>query len=437
MAIILGMNIRQAACQGMIDNTILAAYTDSLQPSTAPKASAKDENLFVSDDENEISAPQLQINGVTLEDIDSDDSLSNYSDGSNHSKPASQDRPFTDDGEVGEDETQITEPLKSQPSEPKEKFSSLFGTSMQLPSASTSSQIPFSPFAFLSAPAGSSPMNGQSSPNTNAPPSVNSTNTGVFSLPKTDKAPSTAVSGQIEPAESSVLDLKPTFSIAAAISNATPPMSNPEDVKSVGIFDKMKMGTNPQNPPIISFNTPGPMQSTEQKPNHAPNLTPKLKEASQPIANSANGVSTQLSGSSLLAESSPAEPLIPKRAHSSTKEKTGSVASGPDQSNFSLGDNPLVSTGHALQNPMKSLGSVKGTQVQTSADEFSSPASYFSTESKESLLDKRELMEEGLTGKCLSSSFFFFFTVVSIFHFVPLSSNRRFVPVTTLNWNTR
>ena len=432
MAIILGMNIRQAACQGMIDNTILAAYTDSLQPSTAPKASAKDETLFVSDDENEISTPQLQINGVTLEYIDSDDALSIYSDGSNNSEPASQDRPLTDDGE---DETRITEPLKSQPSELRETFSSLFGTSMQLPSASTSSQIPSSPFAFLSAPAGSSPVNGQLLPNTNAPPSVNrdeepssflSTNASVFPPPQTDKAPSTAVSGQIEPAESSVLDLKPTrpFSIAAAISNATPPMSNSEDVKSVGIFDKMRMGTNPQNPPIISFNTPSPMQSTEQKPNHAPNFTPKLKEASQPIANSANGVSTQLSGSSLLAES----PLMPKWPHSSTKE-TGNVASGPVQSNFPLGDNPLISTGHALQ---KSLGSVKGTQVQTSADEFSSPASYFSTESKESLLDKRELMGEGLISKCLSS-FYFFITVIPIFHFVPLSSNRRLVPVTTLN----
>jgi hypothetical protein len=109
----------------------------------------------------------------------------------------------------------------------------------------------------------------------------------------------------------------------------------------------------------------------------------------------------QLSGSNLLAEPSPAEPLIPKWAHSSAKE-TG-VASRPDQSNFSVADGPLISAGPTFQSPTKSLGSVEATQVQTLADRFSSPGSRFSTEPP---LDKAELLGDELTGKHLSNSAF-------------------------------
>lgn len=424
VAIILGLNIRQAASQGMIDNAILAAYSDSLRPSTTTKTSAKDENLFVSDDENGISAPRIQVNGVPQEDMDSDESLSTISTLSNTStyisKPAPQDHPSTVEGEG---ESQITEPLKSESSEPKETFSSIFNASKRLPSASTSSQTPSNPFAFLSTPPASSPMDGQSSQTTDAPPPVNRDEEpssllpakgDMSSLPQTDKTPSTTVSGQVEVAKSSpLLDLKPTrpFSIAAAISDATSSLtSNPENVKPVSIFDNMR--TDSQNSQITSFNTGGLTQSTEPKPNQSPNLTPKPKDASQPVDNIANGVSifntqaahqengrvaallekrinesatvpngrppVQLSGSNLLAEPSPAEPLMPKWAHSSAKE-TG-VASRPDQSNFSVADGPLISAGPTFQSPTKSLGSVEATQVQTVADRFSSPGSRFSTE---------------------------------------------------------
>ncbi|KAE8350949.1 SAC3/GANP/Nin1/mts3/eIF-3 p25 family-domain-containing protein [Aspergillus coremiiformis] len=62
VAIILGLNIKQAAQLGMIDNSLLEKRRLAL-PAPKAEASADDEGLFVSDEDNEIPRSTIQANG--------------------------------------------------------------------------------------------------------------------------------------------------------------------------------------------------------------------------------------------------------------------------------------------------------------------------------------------------------------------------------------
>ncbi|KAF7591252.1 hypothetical protein BBP40_001813 [Aspergillus hancockii] len=73
VAIVLGLNIKEAAQFGMIDSSLLQERSLAL-PAPSTGVSTNDDALFVSDDDNEIQPPAVQTNGNFAQDEISNDS---------------------------------------------------------------------------------------------------------------------------------------------------------------------------------------------------------------------------------------------------------------------------------------------------------------------------------------------------------------------------
>ncbi|KAL2000642.1 hypothetical protein VTN02DRAFT_2807 [Thermoascus thermophilus] len=267
VAIILGLNIKQAASQGMIDTSLLPSRVDTLQPAAVAETAEENESLFVSEDENETPAPKVQVNGHTPE-LDGFEKPSTFASPfgnafQGHSRTATGES--SSNLEINKPAGPFAQPVP-QPAESKRTFSSMFGASQTQGPAATSA-IPPGPFRF-SAPAtftqqNSAPSQTQNTlfsaqPNAQPTSSIFSAKPGFLTKPPTAHFPP-ATSAQ-------------PFSFTPAVSNApvTGPSPAPAGGRPASVFDSLKAAQAPSSS-IFNFSNQTPSIG-EPKPASGPNL---------------------------------------------------------------------------------------------------------------------------------------------------------------------
>ncbi|KAF7118694.1 hypothetical protein CNMCM5793_008233 [Aspergillus hiratsukae] len=154
VAIILGLNIKEAATLGMIDSSFLPQRSLAL-PAPEPEAPTDDDALFVSDEDNEMRPPSIQTNGNVSQGGVFTESPASASSLRNAFKELSQ---STTNAEATA--TQNKTPSSSiaqvtsiaQTSEPAKTFSSLFSGTSSAGAATAPTGAPSNPFASIPSP---------------------------------------------------------------------------------------------------------------------------------------------------------------------------------------------------------------------------------------------------------------------------------------------
>jgi hypothetical protein len=154
VAVILGLNIKEAATLGMIDSSYLPQRSLAL-PAPEPEAPTDDDALFVSDEDNDMRPPTIQTNGnvsqggVFTESPASASSLRNaFKDVSQSTTNA--EATATQSKSPSFPTAQVTS--IAQASEPAKTFSSLFSGTTSAGAATAPAVAPSNPFASISSP---------------------------------------------------------------------------------------------------------------------------------------------------------------------------------------------------------------------------------------------------------------------------------------------
>lgn len=274
-AIILGLNIKEAADAGMVDRDLLAVR-DDLQPSLTQPNPAGDESLFVSDDENETQAPVVDM-------VDSTAAAPTLPE-SQHQQIFDKSRtsgqcPF---GEVSQLQSAQDQPngfsqpaVAKEPHEPAQTFSSLFAPANPLTSANTSlatSSPPASGPTFSSLFAAKGLTTGEASspfptfspsPSPHPQPSMFTTGSNPFQ-PASTAAPSLTLSQPTMPSFT-FANTNQTFSTSStSLFNHAP---EPSDTKLVPVSDALadQQFTDPPKP-VNSLPTSGPFDFVHPTP---------------------------------------------------------------------------------------------------------------------------------------------------------------------------
>ncbi|KAF4215506.1 hypothetical protein CNMCM8980_007047 [Aspergillus fumigatiaffinis] len=259
VAIILGLNIKEAATLGMIDSSFLPQRSLAL-PAPEPEAPTDDDALFVSDDDNEIRPPAIQTNGnvsqggVFTESPASASSLRNafteLSQSTTNAEAApTQSNPSSSIAQA----TNIT-----RTSEPAKTFSSLFSGTSSAGATTAPTVAPSNQFASISSPFTpfKTPVTEQKAPtlptasSSQQPTSIFSTGTSNFTPGKPDTTPASATS-QFKSPHLFQFSTTPTASPFGL--SQTPSISRPDQAPgptaaqpSTSIFDTGKPSSAPQ-----------------------------------------------------------------------------------------------------------------------------------------------------------------------------------------------
>jgi hypothetical protein len=267
VAIILGLSIRHAASRGMVGSALLTDHAGSSESSAAIQAPKDHDSLFVSEDEDETGTPQIQINEIHQEEGDIEGSLSPASNFDTISKEVSQQTASSMSPYLPTKEQTMPSPQQPfPPNEPKQKFSSLF-------TAPTS--IHLNPFTIMPSPKTDQPSHGHNLSSVAMEMGAPSSITGKpnpFSLPK--MGGSITLHNQLQSKSLGIPSSSPKettwpFSIAAAISNAAPPLSI-SPAKPVSIFESLKLNGMSQNKSVFSFSSPDKQPFVGFKFDHSP-----------------------------------------------------------------------------------------------------------------------------------------------------------------------
>lgn len=245
VAIILGMNIREAARMGMIDRSQLPPKSETL-----PEAEVEDEDLFVSDIDNQTPAPVVETHNALLQDTSASEfRIASESQKSLQSTPA---------GSASLVQSNVP-PAASKPPNP-------FAVAFQ---PSTMASPPSNPFA-TSIP---------STTVTPAAPSPFTSSPNPFSFPKgpekTDASALTTTPSPFQtkppPSQPDTAD-KPTVSSispAGPSSSAFASTSSSSSIFPKPAYAKPKTETPATTPPVPTFSNPNlfpPASSTTDKP---------------------------------------------------------------------------------------------------------------------------------------------------------------------------
>jgi hypothetical protein len=242
-AIILGLNIRQAASRGMIDRSLLTSIASS-QLGSVSEASEED-GLFVSEEENETSEADVAGNGESQQA----ESESLESASSVHESETGLVTANIEDNKPRNPFQQPAAPVGAKPT-----FSSLFAP---LGGTAPSPSIASNPFAALQSPAASK----------QEPSSI------FLRTPTSSSIPN--LQDDTKPSQYQLNPTAQPFSVNAAISGGTPPESSE---KFRGVFDSVKTNNifpnTPTNQPTSGsfgggfslFPSDGHGRKTEQAP---------------------------------------------------------------------------------------------------------------------------------------------------------------------------
>ncbi|OGM42606.1 putative leucine permease transcriptional regulator (SAC3) [Aspergillus bombycis] len=274
VAIILGLNIKQAAQLGMVDSSVLQELPMALSAATGD--SADDDALFVSDDDNETPQP----NGDFAQDLlTSADSLRGGFEESAQTSTSAE--PTQTAGVFSQT------PSMFQPSEGSKSLSSLFAPG---PSASALTEsAPSNPFAGLSslAPSKTPETNNSSSPFSFGPNTSQSTS--IFTAapgpakqqeksdaPKAvSAAPASKFPSLFQP---STTPANSPFSFPTTSSNAKPHQAAELTAgQSCSIFDTANVPT-PSGAPSTMFNTAAPSTVPSDTGSSAQTSSPKITQ---------------------------------------------------------------------------------------------------------------------------------------------------------------
>jgi hypothetical protein len=259
VAIILGLNIKEAASLGMIDSSFLPQRSLAL-PAPEPEAPTDDDALFVSDDDNEMRPPAIQTNGnvsqggVFTESPTSASSLRNAFTELSQSTTKTEATP-TQSNPISSI-TQMTN--ITQTPEPANTFSSLFSGTSSAGATTAPTVAPSNPFASISSPVTpfKTPVTEQKAPalpaafSSQQPTSTFSTGAFNFTPGKPDTALASATS-QFKAPNLFQPSTAPTASPFAL--PQTPSISRPNQAPgqtaaqpSTSIFDTGKPSSAPQ-----------------------------------------------------------------------------------------------------------------------------------------------------------------------------------------------
>ncbi|KGO68978.1 SAC3/GANP/Nin1/mts3/eIF-3 p25 [Penicillium italicum] len=244
VAIILGMNIREAARMGMIDRSQLPQKSETL-----PEAEAEDGDLFVSDIDNQTPTPVVETPHALLQDTTASEfRIASESQKSLQSTPASS--PSLFQSNLPPATSKLPNPFAApfQPSKTTSPPSNPFATS--IPSTTVTPAVP-SPFT--SSP---NPFSFPKEPEkTNA--SALTTTPSLFQTKLPSSQPDTAV----QPAVSSISPAEPSSSAFASTSSSS--------IFSKPAYAKLTTETPATTPPVSAFPKPSPFppaSSTADKP---------------------------------------------------------------------------------------------------------------------------------------------------------------------------
>lgn len=255
VAIILGLNVKQAASQGMIDSSLLPSRAGLLQPAVT-RIAEEDDSLFVSEDENETPAPKIQINGHTQDFAPFAASSASASTSSNVFQGFSQTATSESSSnlEINKPAGPFAQPAP-QPVESKQTFSSLFAASQKQGPTTTTVTTP-NPFAF-SFPATSTSQISAASQSQNGVSNAQQA-PGLFlakSSVSTSETRDTAVSTspfQFKPPDSTNLPPATSAQPFSFTAPAPRPFSLPAGDGSVSVSDSTKTTQAPSSS-ILNF----------------------------------------------------------------------------------------------------------------------------------------------------------------------------------------
>lgn len=259
MAIVLGLNVSQAAKHGMIDRSLLTTRADSQPPSYATSMQ-EDNELFVSADENEEEPPRLQLGEPTTEESSAALSSASASSFSNPfgapSQNISSQEPQTETSSIGG----------------KRDFSSLFGGSQpQAPTAMPAAPSPFAPPSassnlFSAQVNATSPFQSSISVTGNQEASAFPPKSNFSSLfvPQKDATVTTNPFQAKSSDTANNLSTKPNFQFPSATTSATsrvPPFQAPSGPQPADPSSSLKatgVTSLPSKKPLLDFSAPKP-----------------------------------------------------------------------------------------------------------------------------------------------------------------------------------
>jgi hypothetical protein len=259
VAIILGLNIKEAATLGMIDSSFLPQRSLAL-PAPEPEAPTDDDALFVSDDDNEIRPPAIQTNGNVSQGGVFTESPASASSLRNAFTELSQ---STTNAEAAPTQSNPSSSIAqatniSRTSEPAKTFSSLFSGTSSASATTVPTVAPSNQFASISSPFTpfKTPVTEQKAPtlptasSSQQPTSIFSTGTSNFTPGKPDTTPASATS-QFKSPHLFQFSTTPTASPFGL--SQTPSISRPDQAPgptaaqpSTSIFDTGKPSSAPQ-----------------------------------------------------------------------------------------------------------------------------------------------------------------------------------------------
>ncbi|RJE22323.1 MCM3-associated protein [Aspergillus sclerotialis] len=229
VAVVLGLNIKEAANLGMIDSSVLSKRTHALPPRST--VNADDDSLFVSEDENDVQSSNPLTNGDISHSVPfggPSDSASSLRNAVEQSSQLPSEEPST---------SQPTAPslgqTPAQPSEPPKSFPSPFSgnTPPSNPFGASKAAVP-NPFGAISSPFAPLKSEVQKAPSVfsttpaEQPGPLFPTQGPVNSMEKKDEAPAPASTPQFKfPSFQQATTTAPTLGTAAT---APPPSSTPQ-----------------------------------------------------------------------------------------------------------------------------------------------------------------------------------------------------------------
>ncbi|KAF4277336.1 hypothetical protein KXW65_007067 [Aspergillus fumigatus] len=304
VAIILGLNIKEAATLGMIDSSYLPQRSLAL-PAPKPEAPTDDDALFVSDDDNELRPPAIQTNGNVSQGGVFTESPASASSLHNAFTELSQ---STTNAEAAPTQSSPTSSIAqmtniTQTSGPAKTFSSLFSGTSSAGDATAHTVAPHNPFASISSPfmPFKTPVTEQTAPtlpavsSSHQPTSIFSTGTYSLTPGKPDTAPASATSQLKAP---NVFQPYTTPSASPFGLPQTPSISRPDQVPgptaaqpSINIFNTGKPSSAPQiSSSVFSLTGQNALLGKSEAENRQPSLfnSAKTTSAPSPFAQASN-----------------------------------------------------------------------------------------------------------------------------------------------------